>query len=461
MEAKLKQLTELIASPNVTAETKEQARAYAEQLRATLAAFEKSPLPNTKTLDTLDTYYAIDRQYGGYQINDAFGPYVDYAYRSGGAGGFLNQIQTFLTCLDRFQRNVLPAHSEHSGFTFITRPKLCLASANLRMHRPMLPLDTMDVNSMAFMIRCLLDTRFCEDWLSDVIKSPLIDPRNPFLTPLCNGVTSITGFPDFVLETETTQGGFHSEDQTYAIGSAIFNKTQELSIGFKDIQYAPISAILQYWCEYIHCVTDGRMIAYPEDIDAQRMNYTVSIYRFNVDPTRRYITHFAKATGCFPKSHPVGGMVNVNEGEIFVQTAGRFTTNFVANKVEYADHAIWLDFNILMERYCPGIHNAPDYDMEASNNFLGLPFIKIGRSGAELVFKNVDALLTREQLAASGTSVAAYPSGWRTTIEYLTNVYKQQRQALDDALIYAPEVFAPIQTNKYGVPLNQVTKDVN
>lgn len=312
---------------------------------------------------------------------------TDRIFRSVAAGGYSNQFQTFLTGIDRFQRNNLPANSEHSGYTFITRPRLCLTSASLRQSRIMTPLDTDNPKSLAYMIRCLLDTKYCNDHSDVSTTSPLLNTLNPFFTPLINSLVGLNGWPDPIIQTTTTEGGFHSEDQTFAIGSDDLSKTYDLSLTFKDIQYAPITAIFQYWLEYISCVTKNRMVAYKEDIDAQRMNYTVSIYRFNVDPTRRYITKYAKATGCFPKSVPLGGMFNVNENELYVGEAGKFTIPFVANDIKYNDYGILMDFNILVKRYCSDIESYDTLSNAASNNFSGIPYIESTPSGLQLVFK--------------------------------------------------------------------------
>ena len=139
---------------------------------------------------------------------------------------------------------------------------------------------------------------------------------------MCNSLTSISGFPDIALQTQTTQGGYQQEAQTFAIGADDFNRaTYNLSLNFKDIQHGPVSAIIYYWLEYIRCVTRGLMLAYADDIDEQRLNYTVSIYRFTLDPTRTYITDWCKCTGCFPTTLNTGSIVQVNDNEEFVRAA--------------------------------------------------------------------------------------------------------------------------------------------
>ena len=97
-------------------------------------------------------------------------------------------------------------------------------------------------------------------------KSTLFDVKNPFFVPMCNALSGISGYPDLTLQTQTTDAGFHSEDQTFAIGSDGLRKTYDLTLSFKDIQYGPIMASFYYWLKYIENVTRGTMSAYADDI---------------------------------------------------------------------------------------------------------------------------------------------------------------------------------------------------
>ena len=313
---------------------------------------------------------------------------VDHMYRSAGSGGFFNQYQTALTQFDKFQRSPLPQNSEHSGLFFMSRPKLNLMSGALRQSAKMLALDTFNITDVQFAIRCLLDTKFCnKESLSKASLSPLLNTLSPWNVPICNRLVSVSGWPDIVLETNTTEGGFHSENQTFIIGGDNLNKTYDLTLTFKDIQGGAIAAIHDFWLEYVRCVTKGIMIAYKDDIDAQRMNYTVSMYRFMLDPTRKYITKYAKATGCFPINIPLGGMFNINEGEVTVQTAGKFSIQYKVNKVEYNNPMILEDFNTLARRYCSEIDNYKPLNFDAMNNFRGLPFIDVSSNAKEMMIQ--------------------------------------------------------------------------
>lgn len=286
---------------------------------------------------------------------------LNIMWLSSGLGGYHNQLQTFMTSLNRFGGlNVTPS-TEHVGLTFITRPRLCLQSSNIRNNRILTTLDTLNNRTMAFAIRNLLDSNFgfANNGLygKQVYSSPIFDVQNPFLVPLCNALTSFSGSPDIDLESITTDGGYMSEAQSFAIGGSNLQRgSYNLTLNFQEVAHNPVMAILYYWIEYIRCVTRGSLLAYADDIDNQRLNYTVSIYRFLLDPTHRYITKYAKYTGCYPIGLPIGSAFNFSQGDVEVQASKQLSITFNCNKVEYMDYAILMDFNTLMRRYCPIIN---------------------------------------------------------------------------------------------------------
>jgi hypothetical protein len=299
--------------------------------------------------------------------------WLDSMNRNFGGGPFFHQLQTFFTGIDKFSHNSLPPNALHSGYTFITRPKLCLHDIAITKQSEFMSMDTDNYNSMQYAIRCLLDTKFSKH---NGFKCKLLNHRSPFLTPVMNGLTSISGYPEPMVETVTTDAGFHSEDMTYVSGYNQLFKTYDLTLDFRDPQAGPILALMYYWMLYMGYLSKGMMPAYLEDIIRRRLNYTVSIYRFVVDPSKRYVMHYSKATGCFPKSVPMGSIFNFSDTERFIRSAGNFSIPFVANRIEYNRPEILAEFNLLVERYA-GKEIADGKSMDLSNvtNWDGMPYI--------------------------------------------------------------------------------------
>lgn len=340
---------------------------------------------------------------------------TNVAFQAGGKGDFNTQFANFFSRQDRFANGMLPRNSEFAGYTFITRPRLNLTTANIIADRNFAPIDTLAPNSVPFMLRCLLDTQFCKDEYDLAARCQLLDYFSPFNTLLCNALQSCTGFMDPIVQTETTEGGFFSEDQTFAIGYDRLAKTYDISIQFRDVQGGPVLACLDFWTRYIANLTDGTFIQYPDAIDRNRLDYTVSIYRFIVDRSKRFVTKWAKCTGCFPRTAPIGVPFNKNVGEHFVTASGEFSVPFVCNHIGYNDPIILKEFNMLVDRYAAPVMTNEIFNAKAENNFHGVPYILTDNpNGIELVFKRLD--LSDQNIARSRNFVkygqyGALPSG--------------------------------------------------
>lgn len=344
---------------------------------------------------------------------------LNESYQSMGLGSSTNILQNFLSRIDRHGNRYIPINTMNYGYTFITRPRLNMSTGNLLSHPVTALLGDYDPNSVAFMIRMLLDTRASSprgqklfnrkdvkedsDLRTCAGKSGLLDIYNPFFTPLCNGLTGIAGWPDFNLEAATMGEDFHSGDFTFIKGCDFQLRTTELTLEFMDVQGSIILSCIFYWCLMMALQAKGVCEAYPDDIYLQRLNYTVSIYRFITDSTRRKILWWSKATGCFPKSAPIGRLFDVSNGEVTISAAKAFSIPFTANVVEYNNPGILYDFRRLMRNYNNDFDNKdawriiPDADSITGSlipdyNFIGLPDIigadeRENRAGLELVWK--------------------------------------------------------------------------
>lgn len=327
---------------------------------------------------------------------------LDLLFRYTAAGNFGNQEELFFSRTDRFGNSLLTPNVEHSGITFFTRPKLPFTPGNIAQCPTLASFNTLNPMSRAFAIRCWLDTHFTGNnpgterletalvnpaYQKAISECPYFDQSSAFIIPLGNACISQSGWPDPFIQTFTTTGGYFCEDQTFPIGSDRLRKTYDIQFTFREGPGAPILALLYAWYEAMACLTEGTMIAYSEDIDAQRMCYTCSIYRFLLDPSKTHITHYAKATGCFPKAPPLGALFNQSKGEINIQAANEISIPFVCNKVEYDDPRILLDFNFVVTKYCPAISSYPVLRPEPYNNFKGYPFVISTAKGLELAFR--------------------------------------------------------------------------
>lgn len=277
----------------------------------------------------------------------------ELAIRFGGGGDVNAQYLQEMKYLNRYGKSFLPNSRVLTGYTFITRPHCNFSTENIANLREFAPLAYAPSSSIGMAIRGYLDTELYNTrTFSEYLDAcPFYDPVNPFLVPAVNALRSCTGWPDMNLSTETTEGGFFSEQQTSVIGYDRLAKGQEFALTFRDYVGQPILALHEFWTNYMGRLGDGTMHQYPTDVESNLMGYTVSIYRFIMDPTNRYIVAWAKATGCYPKLAPSGAIFNVNENEHIVQAVNSLSVQYFVHHVGYNDPIILKEFNMLVERY--------------------------------------------------------------------------------------------------------------
>jgi hypothetical protein len=300
-----------------------------------------------------------------------------------GRGSNLYRNETILTQHDRFGQAPIQINSEMVGLTFFTKPRLNMSTMSIRQDPTLMMLDTLDAETFAFALRCNLDTVFAKSKIARDAASfcPWFNDTSPFMIPMCNMVSGISGWPDFNVEYETTESGTFSEDMTLVRGSDMGRRTYDLSCTFRDIQGGFLMSYIYYYLYAMALQMEGSIVAYPEDRDANRLNYTISIYRFVMDPSMTRITKWAKATGCYPVNIPIGDVFNFGPGDSFIHTSQQFTVPFKANVIKYMDPRDLADFNTLVARY--GWANEGERLKRiatkplAEQNFSGLPWIDL------------------------------------------------------------------------------------
>jgi hypothetical protein len=288
--------------------------------------------------------------------------------------------QAFMAGIDRFQKNILPANTEYNGYTFITRPRLNLSRTSILTDRILSVLALNDPYSFPFVTRAFMDTRWARQPTvrNYLQQSPYFNVESPFWHPLMNSLVGLTGWPDINIQVATSEGGFHSETQSHPQGYDYLNRGYEFTMEFREPQGAPITSSLIFYLMYLANLTKGTQMQYLEDILDHRMAFTFSVYRFLTDPSRTYITSWAKATGCFFTALRIGNNFDVGEGELFVKNATRQTARCSAHHIDYNDYIVFHEFNQLMEMYCKWINTPGAYGVLppiSENNFLGLPYI--------------------------------------------------------------------------------------
>ncbi len=296
----------------------------------------------------------------GTQVEDAvkslYSAGVNASFLGSGWGEYDHQIINNFCRFNRYGTRYVMDNYVRTGYTFMTRPELNLTDANLGQNRIMSLLKTDDFRTTQFALRAYLDTRYARlAALDKVMQCPFLDWRNPFFTLVTNNLTDFSGGPTYQIEVHTEEGGFYGESQSFAIGSDSYRKPFDLQIGILDPIGGPITAAIKFWTLYMALLTSGEMIMYPDQIDEQYLNYTVSFYRFLLDPSMQYIQRWVKYTGCFPISRPGASVFDYNTKDVFADGCRKFSIGFRCGSgmTDEDDPIVIQEFNTLAERYFP------------------------------------------------------------------------------------------------------------
>ena len=251
-------------------------------------------------------------------------------------------------------------------------------------------LNTLDPSGFPFALRCWLDSKFAQSTAAagPALYCPYFNSESAFNIPLGNALIGLTGWPDPTLDVETSNGGYFSEDQTIVRGSDWGRRTYDFTLTFRDFQGGFVMGMLYYWLRQMGLLAQGATTPYTEYIDQWRLCYTCSIYRFVLDPTKRFIYKWAKATGCFPYSIPLGDTFNYGVGDEYIPTSREFSVQFKVNHISYMDPIILEQFVTLSSRYAGSdiIEAANGQALSADNqivpfgaqyNFIGQPSINL------------------------------------------------------------------------------------
>ena len=342
------------------------------------------------TIDSLPGVDTVDQ-------TEYFDALKDAAAMAAGRGSAFRTWGTYLTRFDRLGTFPFQVNRMYRGMTFITRPKLNLSTRSLKQDDTMQMLNNANPYSFQMAIRSWLDTKFSKDQDALTRNCPYFNKFSAFNIPLMNSLTAISGWPDTVIESYTTRGGYFSEDQTIAVGSTDGRQTTNLTLTCRDYQGGFVMAMLFYYLRSLYLQSSGISTVYPEDIDAYRLNYTFSIYRFLLDPYRKSIPYWAKATGCWFSGLPTGDLFNFSIDDEYIPTSREFSFPVVANRVEYMNPQILTDFVTVASRYGGSYLKdrsegkaLPDGYVEvpygASQNFVGMPTIDLRGASNDFIW---------------------------------------------------------------------------
>lgn len=294
---------------------------------------------------------------------------LDFVSKQAGRGAISSVYGDNLRGIDhRGTGNAIPKNADMHGLTFFTRPDLNLTYDNAAMSRMLLPLlESGDGanKSLARYVRAVLDYRSNRFYGLDC---PFVDSQSPFIPLLTNNLLTISGFPDYTVDTYTAPEGIYKEAWSMVDSPSKIYYTYDITANFRNVMGDPITLLFLVWCHYMTMVYEGYMDPYFDNIIENRIDYQTRIYRLVLDRSQTFVQKIAATGAAFPMSSPIGASFNFSTEEPFNQENDQISVPFRCMGAEYQDPILVEEFNATVSHFNPSMHPENlDPDSDGSN----------------------------------------------------------------------------------------------
>lgn len=257
--------------------------------------------------------------------------------------------------------NAVPRAKDLHGFTFFTRPQLCLSPTNITNFRGFYNLLTSNEASYQRFTRMMLDPRIGHN---DGLKSPFVDNLNPFLSVLTNNIVSVSGWPDLSVPTHTSESGLYGEEHSFVDGVTNHFESFDLDITFKNTKGNPLIYLFYIWIKYESLVFEGILNPYIDMITENEIDYNTRIYRIVLDQQKRYVTYIASTGASFPINVPIGNLFDYNSDTPYNTKNSEINIRFRSLGFIAFEDLLKLQFNKTIAIFNPDMAKILKHDME-------------------------------------------------------------------------------------------------
>lgn len=249
---------------------------------------------------------------------------------------------------------------DNYGLVFVTRPQLNLTDANIRGVRKFSRLLTDNPKSIQRIVRCLLDPRLqynvgadieggggTDDYITQkIITCPLVDHRQVFVPFFTNNIVSMSGFPDLRAPTYSAKEGPYKEAYGFVDGPTDDYSEYDITMSLRNILGDPISALAFFWIHYQSKVHEGiDMRAYGDFVVNREIDYMTRIYRFVLDPSKRFIQRMACTGASYPYALNNGSFYDFDNSKPYNEASQSIQIPFKCYGAIYEDDMIIRSFN--------------------------------------------------------------------------------------------------------------------
>ena len=245
----------------------------------------------------------------------------------------------------------LITNSENVGYIFFTRPQLNLSVSNIINNRKMYQLLSSKHLSPSAYVRKILDPRVRYDFKDELSLDYKVynifgnKIPYPFIPVLSNAINSVSGSPDIVLPTFTSQEGRKREQYSQGDGITDVNYTYDLDISFRNIAGGIIVLLFQIWTEYISSVFQGYMYPYLDFIAENEIDYMCRIYRIILNQAGTHVSKIMATGVSFPLNFPSGQFFDYTDNSSYLNNSRDITIRFRCIGSIFNDPILIKEFN--------------------------------------------------------------------------------------------------------------------
>lgn len=281
-------------------------------------------------------------------------------------------------------------NSDSQGYVFFTRPDLRLSYDNLAQDRIMALMLNSTPDSVWGWVRATLSPRIA----SKQFPSPFVDNQNPFIPILTNNLHSLSGWSEITMDPYVSEAGIYNEAISLSDGFSKDYSVKNLNATFSNQIGDPINKLFHVWVRYAMLVKEGIMDPFLPNIILNIVDYQTRIYRIILDPTKRYIQNIAACGAAFPLNTQLAAKFDYDHDKPRQDQSDEVSIQFQTIGMEYDDPILMVEFNALVDGYCPGIKKGEFVKLSDSEkrlyNMIAIPRINMENLKLEWYVSNKD-----------------------------------------------------------------------
>jgi len=268
----------------------------------------------------------------------------------------------------------VPSARDAYGFTFFTRPQLNLSIYNLSNYRGFYNLLTDNALSYQRYCRLMLDPRIAIKGLNNQIQgeieltSPFVDIYNPFIPILTNNIVSLSGWPDMIVPTRTSDTGLYGEEHSTVDGVINNYESFDIDATFRNTRGNPLIYMFYTWIKYQTFVYEGILNLYPDFITENEIDYQTRIYRLVLDQQKKYVTYIAATGASFPLNVPIGSIFDFSVDDVYNNKNKEINIRFKSNGFTAFEDILKYEFNATSAIFNPDLRTLLEKDMDSASN---------------------------------------------------------------------------------------------